>query len=571
MIIEKIRYRNFLSTGNQFNEVKFTETKTTLIVGKNGEGKSTIISALIFGLYGRTNRGSLKKSLINTRNKKDCLVEVDFSKENRRYKVIRGIAPNIFQIYVDDVLQDELSNARDQQKFLEQNIIKCTYSSFLQSVVPGINSFIPFMLLSSSERRNLVEELLDIRVFSTMNNILKEKIKENEKQLQSYLEQKKVFENKIEMQTKFLKTLIESDNQAVYDLNQEKDKYILEMSTLEENRLELESKVELSQKELLNFDFESKLNKLSKFLGKFSQRKTNILDSMNFLNSNSVCPTCSQDIDDEFKQNKLNESSNLISEIDSSIVEIEDEIAKETQNKKLWTEKTNEITAFQNKIRIIDSEIKMLRKNILNVERNIQDIENNPKKQEENKKELRKYKLELKKCEKEFKMSNQLLEYLKFSHLLIKDGGVKTQIVEKYLPVINEKINEYLNLMDLYLNFSLNSEFKETMNTPSYQEFSYDSFSEGEKQKLNLAILFAWRDVAKMKNSINCNVLFLDEVFDSSLDSEGVDMLSNIIKFMIKDSNVLVISHKVDDLIDKFERVLQATKVNGYTQLQYLT
>lgn len=571
MIIEKIRYKNFLSTGDQFNEINFTEAKTTLIVGKNGDGKSTIISALIFGLYGKTNRGSSKKSLVNTRNKKNCLVEVFFSKESRRYKIVRGISPNVFEIYIDDCIQDELSNVRDQQKFLEQNIIKCSYSSFLQSVVPGINSFIPFMLLSTSDRRNLVEELLDIKIFSTMNVILKEKIKENEKELSILIENKKILENNLRMQSEFLQTLIDSNQTEIDNLNAEKIQFQDEIKLLNVEREKNETEIEKIKSSISSLDFESKLTKLSKFFGKFSQKKSNIYETIEFFEKNTVCPTCNQDIDHNFRETKIEDSQKLIQELDESILEIQSQIDKENESKRVWTTQTNLISQSQNQIRMIDNQIRLLEKNSLNIDKKIISIETNPKEQEKQKKSIRKLKLDIRKCDKEIKLSQNLLEYLKFSHLLIKDGGVKTQIIQKYLPIINEKINEYLNLMDLYLNFSLNADFKETMNTPSYQEFSYDSFSEGEKQKLNLSILFAWRDVARIKNSINCNLLFLDEVFDSSLDSEGVDMLSNIIKYMIKDSNVVVISHKVDDLIDKFERVIQATKVNGYTQLQYLT
>lgn len=566
--IQKIKFKNLLSSGNIFTELDFDTTKTTLLRGANGNGKSLVITALVFGLYGKSNRGTTKKQLVNSTNKKDCLVEVYFSTEGKSYKIVRGISPNKFEIWIDGKLQEELSAVKDQQKYLEQNILKISFKTFMQVVVLGSNNFIPFMQLSASDRRDLVEELLDIKIFSSMNIVLKEKTKSFERKLKETEFQKIALIDKIKMQKHFMNTirengeeLIEKKTLKIKDL--EKENSICECSIEEVN-----SEIALKQEELDKIDYNSKtLNKLLSLEGKMQGRKTIFEDELNFFKENDSCPTCKSILQVEFKNKKIEEITNDYQKIISGFSELNVAIQEEKDKSDIVKNIVNDINELNYKISSAQKQIKTGMQQIKELQDEIYETKDKIKNQ--------KNELEILKdlISKEKKLANietqcrEAIQYYEFANILMKDGGIKSKIIERYLPIINHQINKYLQLMDLYINLSLDKEFKESVNTPIHEDFSYGSFSEGEKQKLNLAILFCWRDIARMKNSVNCNLLFLDETFDSSLDGEGAECLLKIINYVLSDVNVFVISHRIDDLTDKFQRILEVKKINGFSKI----
>jgi DNA repair exonuclease SbcCD ATPase subunit len=568
LCIQKIRYKNFLSSGNTFTEIDFISSKTTLIVGKNGEGKSTTHAALIFGLYGKSNRNTTKKQLINTINRKEAVVEVFFNIDGKDYKIVRGITPNIFEIWINGTLQEQLAAVKDQQNYLEQSILKMSFKTFNQIVVLGSNSFVPFMQLSAADRRDLVEELLDIQIFSSMNSIIKEKIKSLEKTLGEIVFKKSSISDKIEMQRHFIESVIE-DSENIISTKENNIKLIQdENHNLSQSIQILIEKLNSNNSELESISFSSKkIKSLLGVRGKLQQKKSNCIEEINFFESNDMCPTCKQNLHVEFKENKIKELNTGVSELNSAVDELKIELEKEEKKEKFLNKIAEKISKINSDILIYQNKILNNNKNISNLQSEIGELKTKIKTQskEDNKLDV------LLKEENAITISEQKckegLHYFQFSHLLMRDGGVKAKIIERYLPMINNEINRYLQMMDLYLNFTLDEDFKESVNTPIHEDFSYGSFSEGEKQRISLSILFAWREVARVKNSVNCNLLFLDEVFDSSLDGEGTEYLLKIINYVIQDTNVFVISHRVDDLIDKFERVLEVKKVNGFSKI----
>jgi len=567
LCIQKIRYKNILSSGNQFIELDLDTHRTTIIRGTNGQGKSLIITALIFGLFGKSNRGTTKKQLVNTVNKKDCLVEIEFSSEGKDYKIKRGISPNIFELYINGKYQEELSAVRDQQKYLEQNILKMSYKTFMQVVVLGSTNYIPFMQLTASDRRDLVEELLDLKVFSSMNLVLKDKIKATEN-----------IRVKIESEKLSAKTIIESQK---YFIESIKNTGLDAISKKQEQILKIEKEIEeLSNNILLKNKMLEGLNstletisfspkKLKQFLsiqGKIQQKKSLIDDEFDFFHRNSVCPTCTQEVDEKFKMNKIESLQTKRGELEQGMNEIINAVLEEEKREKEFTKISKEIISLNSQLLTEQNESSYKNKLIKNIEKEILEIKENIENQNTNVKQLRESIKKLNKLEKDESNCNTLLEYLEFSHLLMKDSGIKSKVIENYLPIMNSQINKYLQLMDLYINFTLDNEFKESIRTPVHEDFSYGSFSEGEKQRINLSLLLAWRDVAKMKNSVNCNIMFFDETLDSSLDGSGIEDLLKIINYIVKDSNIFVISHR-DGYDDKFERVVEVKKINGFTKL----
>jgi DNA repair exonuclease SbcCD ATPase subunit len=567
LCIQKIRYKNILSSGNQFIEIELDSTRTTICRGINGAGKSLIITSLIFGLYGKSNRGTTKKQLVNSVNKKDCLVEIEFSSSGKEYKVRRGISPNIFEIYINGKVQEELSAVRDQQKYLEQNILKMSYKTFMQVVVLGSTNYVPFMQLTAADRRELVEELLDIKIFSSMNSLLKEKIKNTER-ASGKLEMEKVsIEGLIDSQKYFIETIKNTGLETISKKEQESQNIEDDIKNLLEYIQNITKDVEILNKELEEISFTPK--KLKQFLsvqGKLQHKKLLITDESEFFHQHSVCPTCKQEVDDSFKENKLKELVVQNNELELGISEIYEAIVEEECRESKFINASKKITALNSQLSNYRNECNLKSKQIKTIEKEISEIRNNIENQNENIKHLQKLIRRCNKLEKEQSKCNEVLEYFEFSYLLMKDGGIKSKIIENYLPVMNSQINKYLQMMDLYINFSLDNEFKETIKTPIHEDFSYGSFSEGEKQRINLSLLLAWRDIARMKNSANCNIMFFDETLDSSLDNTGIEDLLKIINYIIKDSNIFIISHR-DGYDDKFERVIEVKKVNGFTKI----
>ena len=568
ILFKKISYRNFLSSGNQPTQINLSENQTTLIVGSNGSGKSTLLDALCFVLFNKAFRKITKPQLINSTNSKDCLVEIEFSIGTKEYKVVRGIKPNIFEIWVDGVLQNQSSATVDQQKQLEESILKLNYKSFTQIVILGSASFVPFMQLSAATRREIIEDLFDIKIFSSMNSVIKDKIRKINEEIKdsSFLE--KTTEEKIEMQKSFIEELenrgnanIDANNRKISDLGSEIEIYMTENAGTEEQIF----KYTKEQEEVVGS--EDKLEKLNNLKGKISQKVSVITKEHKFFTENTVCPTCTQTIEEKFRLNRIEDAQSEAKKLQKGFLELEDAIKFEQERERQFIVLSKEITKLTYEISQNNTRIGFNQRQIRELESEIQTITNKSKNRTSERDELKKLERQLTEIIKNKVKHKENISYYDFLHLLMKDGGIKAKIIQKYLPSMNQLINKYLQLMDFYINFTFDEEFKEIIKSPIYEDFSYDSFSEGEKMRINLAILFTWREIARLKNSVNTNLLILDEVFDSSLDFAGTDYFTKIIKFMISNTNVFVISHKTDELIDKFDKVIKFEKVKGFSKM----
>jgi DNA repair exonuclease SbcCD ATPase subunit len=567
ILFKTIRWKNFLSTGNQYTEVDFTENKTNLIVGTNGAGKSTVLDALTFSLFGKPFRKINKPQLINSVNEKDCRVEVEFSIGNTEWKVVRGIKPALFEIWRNDTALDQSSAALDQQKWLEQNVLKMNYKSFTQIVILGSSTFVPFMQLSAAHRREVIEDLLDIKIFSSMNMVIKEKIRQSKEEIKVLELKKESLLDKVKMQQEFIgelenrgKESIDNSNRKISDLDKEIQQYMDENSTLEEPLYEY-----IREQDKL-VGYAEKLRKLGNLKGKISQKVSAITKEHKFFTENTVCPTCTQSIEETFRINRINDAQNKAKELQSGYKELEEAIKEEEERERQFTALSKEISKLTNGISQNNIKISGLRRQIRNLEKEIQVLTENLANRNSEHEKLESFKDNLKTTYDELASKKDMINYYDFSYSLLKDGGVKSKIIKKYLPLINQQVNRYLQMMDFYINFTLDEEFNETVQSPIHEDFSYASFSEGEKMRIDLALLFTWREVARMKNSVNTNLLIMDEVFDSSLDGFGTEEFLKIIRYVIKDANVFVISHKTG-LEDRFETVIRFEKVKGFSRM----
>jgi len=562
-----IKWRNFLSTGNQFTEVNFTKNKTNLIIGTNGAGKSTILDALCFSLFGRSFRKINKPQLINTVNEKDCIVEVEFLIGTLEWKVIRGIKPNIFEIYCNDKVIDQVSASNDQQKWLEQTVLKMNYKSFTQIVILGSSAFVPFMQLPTSHRREVIEDLLDIKIFSSMNTVIKEKIRKIRDEVKTLELKKESLFDKVEMQKNFIEELenrgnanINANKEKIANLDSEVVDCIKENTLIEEDVLKNIKK----QEEVAGAS--DKLKKLGTLKGKISQKVSTITVEHKFFNENTVCPTCTQEIDEEFRINKINDAQNKAKDLQSGYKELEVAIKEEEEREHQFITLSKEITKLTHEVSRNNTKISGCQRQIRDLENEIQKLTNQLKNRNSEHEKLESFQETLHNTYDELAIKKDSINYYDFSYGLLKDGGVKSKIIKKYLPLINQQVNRYLQMMDFYINFTLDEEFNETVQSPIHEDFSYASFSEGEKQRIDLALLFTWREVARMKNSVNCNLMILDEIFDSSLDSSGTEEFLKIIQFVVKDANIFVISHKAG-LEDRFESVIKFSKIKGFSRI----
>ena len=567
ILFEKIRWKNFLSTGNQYTEISLNKDSTTLIVGGNGAGKSTVLDALTFALFGKPFRKINKPQLPNSTNERDCRVEVEFSIGPIEWKVCRGIRPNLFEIHRNGTALDQSAAALDQQKWLEQNVLKMNYKSFTQIVILGSSTFVPFMQLSAANRREVIEDLLDIKVFTSMNTIIKEKIRQSREDIKVLDLKKQTLKDKVDMQNNFIEQLessgnanINSNKKKILDLNSEIDQYSTENSLLEEDVFKYTKEQEYVM------GATEKLRKLGNLKGKISQKVSSITKEHKFFTENTVCPTCTQSIEETFRINRINDAQVKAKELQSGYKELEEAIKEEEERERQHLILSKEISKLNNGISQNNTRISGFNRQIRDLESEIQTLTKQLENRNTEHDKLETFKENLQKTYDELVEQKDTIKYYDFTYGLLKDGGVKTKIIKKYLPLINQQVNRYLQMMDFYINFTLDEEFNETVQSPIHEDFSYSSFSEGEKQRIDLALLFTWREVAKFKNSVSTNLMILDEIFDSSLDSQGTDDFLKIIRFVVKDANIFVISHK-SGMEDKFESVLKFEKVKGFSRL----
>ena len=565
ILFETIRWKNFLSTGNQYTEVNFTENKTNLIIGTNGAGKSTVLDALTFSLFGKPFRKINKPQLINSTNEKDCRVEVCFSVNNTEWKIVRGIKPNIFEIWRNDSLMDQFAAALDQQKWLEQNVLKMNYKSFTQIVILGSSTFVPFMQLTTNNRREVIEDLLDIKIFSSMNTIIKEKIRQSKEEIKVLNLKKESLTEKVTMQETFIgeleqlgKESIQKKEKKVTELLAEVDTYMRENSAVEESIFAYTKEQEYVT------GATQKLRKLGQLKGKISNKVSTITKEHKFFTENTVCPTCDQAIEENFRINRIKDAQVKAKELQTGYKELEEAIKEEEERERQFTALSKEISKLNNDISQNNVRIAGCQRQISNLESEVQRTTEQLANRNTEHEKLETFKDNLKTTYDELSSRKDTINYYDFSYSLLKDGGVKSKIIKKYLPLINQQVNRYLQMMDFYINFTLDEEFNETVQSPIHEDFSYASFSEGEKMRIDLALLFTWREVARMKNSVNTNLLIMDEVFDSSLDGFGTEEFLKIIKYVVKDANIFVISHK-SGLEDRFDSVTRFEKVKGFS------
>ena len=567
ILFEKVRWKNFLSTGNQFTEIDFLKHSTNLIIGTNGAGKSTVLDALTFSLFGKSFRKINKPQLINSVNEKDCVVEVEFTINGTQWKIQRGIKPAIFKIWRDDNLLDQSAAANDQQKWLEQNVLKMNYKSFTQIVILGSSTFVPFMQLTPANRREVIEDLLDIRIFSSMNTVIKEKIRSVKETVKVLELKKESLLEKVQMQENFIEQ-IESKSQEDIAIKEKNISYILnEENNLMNHGERLNEELVSLEKSLEKYSGATeKLRTLGNLKGKISNKVSTITKEHKFFTQNTVCPTCDQAIEETFRINRIKDAQTKAKELQSGYKELEEAIKEEEERERQFLTLSKEITTLTHGISKNNTQIAGCQRQVRDLESEIQRITDNLANRNIEHEKLTSFKDNLKTTYDELAQNKDTINYYDFSYSLLKDGGVKTKIIKKYLPLINQQVNRYLQLMDFYINFSLDEEFNETVQSPIHEDFSYSSFSEGEKMRIDLALLFTWREVARMKNSVNTNLLIMDEVFDSSLDGVGTEDFLKIIRFIIKDANVFVISHK-ESLHDKFDDVKRFDKVKGFSRI----
>ena len=564
---QKIKWKNFLSTGDHWNQIDFQQYNTNLIVGTNGAGKSTMLDALTFVLFNKAFRKINKSQLINTANERDCLVEIEFDINGRDYLVRRGIKPNIFDIEVNGNPLHKEADDRSNQKILEESILKVNYKSFTQIVILGSSTFVPFMQLTSVNRRDVIEDLLDIRIFSAMNTLIKENIRDQKEKIKTLKLREENIKDKATMQVNFMKELKEQGETNIETTNGKIKELSVEVDThMEHNQLKESSISELikEQEELTGAG--EKLVKLNNMKGKITQKVATITKEHKFFTDNTVCPTCTQDIEEEFRVNRIADVQNKAKDLKKGFKELEETIKLEQDRERQFNKLSKEIIKLNNDISQNNTKVSGCQRQIRDLESEIQRFTDQLANRNTEHEKLKEFKSNLKQTLEELSEIKEEIVHYDFAYSLLKDDGVKTKIIKKYLPFINQQVNRYLQLMDFYINFTLDEEFSETVKSPIHEDFSYSSFSEGEKMRIDLALLFTWREVARVKNSVNTNLLILDEIFDSSLDGFGTDEFLKIIRFVVKDANVFVISHKTD-LHDKFNSVTRFDKVKGFSRI----
>ena len=569
IIFKKISWRNFLSTGDKPTIVFLDRSSTTLIIGENGSGKSTILDALTFGLFGKPFRNINKPQLVNAINERELLVEIDFSIGKKDFTVRRGVKPNVFEIFQNGKMFDQTANVRDYQDYLERVILKLNYKSFTQIVLLGNSSFEPFMQLKQADRRAIVEDLLDIQIFSSMNMILKQKNSELKGEFQQNENQRDLNESKTKIQQEYIERLQQDNESIIYNKSQEirnfkkqKDYSVGTLNALQEQVLTLNDKM------LLEDGVQKKASEFGTLQNKIDVKLDQEQKELKFYETNSTCSQCKQDIDDVFKKERIIDISKGIDEkkdgLDKILTQIEN-LKKELEGFRSigreLGEKNKRLAGLESQIQSLDSNIERTQKEIekLQEKKELDSVEEST---------LQSLQEDLRTLEGQYQGLCETKQTYEYANELLRDSGIKTKIIRQYVPIINKYVNKYLNELDFLINFTIDENFSETIRSQYRDEFSYASFSEGEKMRIDLALLFTWRMVAKLKNSVNTNLLILDEVFDSSLDTEGTDAFLKIINTLDADTNVFVISHKGEILFDKFLSTIKFVKEKSFSRIE---
>ena len=564
---KKLRWRNFLSTGNQFIEVDLAKAPSTLIIGTNGAGKSTMLDALCFSLFNRAFRDIKKEQLVNTINQNDCEIEVEFETSNKKYKVVRGIKPNKFEVYCNNVLLNQDASNIDYQNMLEQNILKCNYRAFCQVVILGSTSYEPFMHLRARYRREVVEEILDIRVFSHMDLLLRQKQGELSKAVVDVKHRYDLMTEKYELQKKHFE---EIQNRDYRDIDERRD----QLKENEKSNYEYNQKLQLLNEKIIStkaeiwgsekvFKKEKELDKLeTKIEHKLEKEKRDV----EFFEKNDNCPTCTQPIDLRFKQTEIYEGKKKISELEEGLKQLSAEMGKTQEQIKQFKAVEKKLNDLDIQVAKINTSISEINRHSNRLDTEIAKLENTDNNSNDIQKELEQIKEDLKLVNVEKNKAVEEKKYIDIAREILNDTGVKANIIRKYVPIINNLINQYLQSMDFFVNFQLDQEFNETIKSRFRDTFNYNSFSEGEKLRIDLALLFTWRTIAKMKNSTNTNLLILDEIFDSSLDGQGTEDFFKILKTLTNE-NTFIISHKGDILFDKFTSIIKFEKYKNFTRI----
>ena len=567
LYFKKLRWKNFLSTGNVFTEIDLCGKDTTLIIGTNGAGKSTILDALTFGLFGKPFRKINKPQLVNTISNKNCVVEVEFSIGSVNYKIVRGIKPSIFEVYQNENLLNQSAETKDYQELLEKQILKVNHKSFNQVVVLGSATFQPFMQLSASQRREIIEDLLELNIFTVMNSLLKDKILINNSNIEDCVNSKKLLESKIEMTQQHMKELQNNNEKVIEEKKSLVTKTENQIKDYQTKLNKLSVKIESLKENITDeSNISKKINKLSQLRHQINAKVKILNENIEFFSNHDSCPTCGQDIEERFKHKCIDENKTKLTDIETGLVKLSEEYNS-------TNERLNEIMEVISEVRKQEMEVLELKTNIKSLTNQIdqfnQEIANikgfNSDISSDNK--IVEFEENLKNVEKDY---NKLIEdkhLFMAAGVLLKDSGIKSKIIKQYIPVINKLINKYLSSMDFFVSFELDENFNETIKSRYRDNFTYASFSEGEKQKIDLALLFTWRAVAKLRNSINTNLLIMDEVFDSSLDQNATDYLMNIIYDVAKNNNVFIISHK-EHMNEKFTNVLKFVKYKNFSKIQ---